>query len=234
MSIFRVTLAAGCLAAGVAQAGVVDFTDGFFEQALITMPVGTPVPTEFVEEADGVRFTVTPQFQDNVPRPYISSDGLTFGPQGSPLTGLSIVPDQDIVLTSLEGRLVNAPQFFFFEPRIIVPATPDFPGFAGRPFVSQTLIFDYDLSEETLFNGTYTLAAGSTLFIDYFTDQPGDGCITRLFFNGVSGGTDPIDPVDPGISAVPLPASGLLLLFGLGGIAGLRHAKRGAPARQDT
>ena len=235
MNVFKMSLAAGLLAAGSAQAGVLDFTDGSygfdFDDLEFVGPNGVGVETKITERAAGVTFTITPRFQDGEPETWFGPDGLIFGPQGSPLTGLSIVPDQDVLLTSLEGRLLN-PQFdFSFGPSLRVPQRPDAPSFAS-PFLREFPEFPTDLTALELFEGNYTLTAGSELFIGYFTDRSGDGRITRLFFDGATGGGGtPTDPVDPGIAPVPLPASAALLLVGLGGLAALRRATRRASAQ---
>jgi len=102
------------------------------------------------------------------------------------------VADQDIVLTSLEGRLVNPQVFFEFAPTVEVPTSPGFPPqILGGAVARQQTSFSDVLSEVALFGGTYSLTAWSELFIDYFTDRPSDGRITRLSFDGATGAAVP-------------------------------------------
>lgn len=199
------------MAAGMAQAGVVDFTDGVF--TTVASDPASGVPTVFSEEAAGVTFTFALQFQ-NDPETFITDDGLRFEAQGFPVTGVTISADQDVVLNAFAGIWTNPQVQIPFQPRLS----------SGMQFGRAT--FTTTTTEVDIFDGNFALAAGNRFFLDYFTDRPTEGFISALTFNGGSTGGSTPTPPTPTPSPIPLPASSLLLLFGMGGLAGLGVANR--------
>ncbi len=189
---------AGIFFATSSQAAVLDFTWRFFGDVIAN---GNP---ETVEEVviTGSGDTSNILF-NGVSRYELALDTFSVNLQGTDLT-----PSEPISLVRSGGTLAlietGGSSFFSMSPGLV-----SFPDLASFNLASD-FSFDYiDGVQCCSMNGTFSLADGTSLTSFSAVNSP-------VAFSAT------VSDVDP-VSEVPLPASALLLLAGMGGLAALRR-----------
>ena len=158
------------------------------------------VPTTYTGTSEGVKFTIDTVAGEAAINNF-GDGGLLFGPGG--WQTVSITADADIRMTSIEGFGPSGFPIFYSAPNY----GPFSIGFSGLLVPAEVNLFD----------GGVDLMAGEAFIIDapriQFTDLT--LTVSKIGFD-VAG-------VTPPTSEVPLPASGLLLVAGLAGLAAWRR-----------